>query len=557
MVKIVLPDTNSGYNLAVINSDLQAIAAELNEKVLYRNCPTGEPNQMNNTLDMNGNHIINLPKPIGLSEPLRLQDVIDINSGEFVVPTAASQITVNPAGGITATDVQAALVELSTEAATEATNRQTADTTILTEVHRKENLVNSIASLRLVDKTIYSSVYVISYYAGIIGGDGHYSYDPTDTTSADNGGTVIVAADGGRWKLFSGARINVKNFGAKGDDTTDDTVAIQKALNTQLLVYFPAGDYHYTTLTMTAGGMCGDGIGQTILQCTNLTGVDTIVYTGTGSFGNIIPSFQDMTILGQGAKPDGHAIAFLPTSGELAFVYFQNVMIENFPSCIHFKAASSFKLLGCNFINYIVNGLNIENTFVADSGDSFISDCLFNTGRLNGNTNAIFHQSSGGLKISNTKINGCDNGYVLAWNQASSADLMFNNLSIENFTNFGMFFSRAAGSGQVGSITISNCEYLGPRCIGTDASGVIILITIMGCIFNITSTSGSGINFTNIAHFAIGPNVFQAAVGGVPFAISTSASCSNGRIYQQLYVGFDTAHQISNGSGTVTVQPAF
>jgi len=37
-----------------------AIEAELNNKVLYRDNPSGEPNQMENDIDMNGNKIINV-----------------------------------------------------------------------------------------------------------------------------------------------------------------------------------------------------------------------------------------------------------------------------------------------------------------------------------------------------------------------------------------------------------------------------------------------------------------------------------------------------------------
>lgn len=37
--------------------------------------------------------------------------------------------------------------------------------------------------------------------------------------------------------------VNVKTLGAKGDDTADDTVAIQKAIDTHRVVYFPMGRY--------------------------------------------------------------------------------------------------------------------------------------------------------------------------------------------------------------------------------------------------------------------------------------------------------------------------
>jgi hypothetical protein len=39
---------------------------------------------------------------------------------------------------------------------------------------------------------------------------------------------------------------NVRSLGAKGDDATDDTAAIQRAIDTHRTVYFPAGRYHVT-----------------------------------------------------------------------------------------------------------------------------------------------------------------------------------------------------------------------------------------------------------------------------------------------------------------------
>jgi hypothetical protein len=84
-------------------------------------------------------------------------------------------------------------------------------------------------------------------------------------------------------------RVSVKDFGAVGDGTTDDTAAIQAALNAGIAankaVYFPGGTYKVTylvqiTLPNSAQGSqatnyfaqlvaYGDGFSNTIINCTN------------------------------------------------------------------------------------------------------------------------------------------------------------------------------------------------------------------------------------------------------------------------------------------------
>ncbi len=61
MAKITIPNV-LGMFLSVIgiNSRFNQVQDELNNKVLYRDNPGTEPNQMENDLDMNGNDIINL-----------------------------------------------------------------------------------------------------------------------------------------------------------------------------------------------------------------------------------------------------------------------------------------------------------------------------------------------------------------------------------------------------------------------------------------------------------------------------------------------------------------
>lgn len=83
-------------------------------------------------------------------------------------------------------------------------------------------VVQSIAALKALPKLGSPNVFVLGYYAPGDGGGGSYQLDAADITTADNLGTIIVAADGGRWRRTDGA-ITFGTFGAKGDNIQDDT----------------------------------------------------------------------------------------------------------------------------------------------------------------------------------------------------------------------------------------------------------------------------------------------------------------------------------------------
>lgn len=136
-----------------------------------------------------------------------------------------------------------------------------ADTTDVTkgagQIGRASQQVANIAALRLLSKTSPSKfAYVTGYYAARDWEGALYSLDASDTTSADNGGTVIVAADGGRWKAVVGDWVNVKLFGAKGDGATDDTAAFTAALAAAKHVQIPTGaTVKFTAITVAQKGI--------------------------------------------------------------------------------------------------------------------------------------------------------------------------------------------------------------------------------------------------------------------------------------------------------------
>lgn len=126
--------------------------------------------------------------------------------------------------------------------------------------------LDSVAELRAVERYTGGGVFVRGYYAPGDGGGGDYWYDASDTTSADNGGTIIVAADGGRWKLALTGAVSVMQFGAKGDGLHDDADAFNAATlwclaygGAKLRIPAPPVQYiTHTTWTVDMSAVTGD-----------------------------------------------------------------------------------------------------------------------------------------------------------------------------------------------------------------------------------------------------------------------------------------------------------
>lgn len=402
------------------------------------------------------------------------------------------------------------------------------------------NLVlDSVAQLRAMtaatDPQVPPRAITVGYYNPGDGGGGAYWYNPADTTSPDNGGTIIVASDGSRWYLAPQGYPTLKQFGATGNGVSSDSAAIAAALALGETVYAPPGVYNIGTATFTGsgGGIIGAGQGATTFVSTDTSSAYIFSYSAAN---NTIPgyatlTFKDFTLSCASGKTTGGGITITSPSGEDDGHLFSGVTISNAPTSIQFVKSALWSVQNCNFENYTVAGLDIANSNNPDSGDSVVMGCQFYSVK-SGSPIGIIHRSSGGLKVTSNKFNGGYAGFVTQLNaSASTSDTLLIGNSIENMTNYGIYFSRTSGSATISHIIIEGNQIAIGEAYGVafDNSGAWIDMIIAGNSIGVgTGLGGNAIALNSGTQFSIyGNNLIGTSTGA---AINIAAACSNGKI---------------------------
>ena len=109
--------------------------------------------------------------------------------------------------------------------------------------------------------------------------------DGTSMTDAKVDGILYKKINNKYYRLEIADKINVKWFGAKGDGITDDTAAIQNAINNSLgrILFFPKGNYKHTGLLISdAINIEGESMNETLLTNTSASNFGIRVYNARG-----------------------------------------------------------------------------------------------------------------------------------------------------------------------------------------------------------------------------------------------------------------------------------
>lgn len=375
---------------------------------------------------------------------------------------------------------------------------------------------------------------------------------------------------------------NVKDYGATGDGTTNDTLAIQTAIDAagSGIVFFPQGTYIVTDelkVKSINSRLCGAGHASTIKQT-----VDGKNGINVGLNNGVI--IRDLRILTGGYSPTSGNGVHSDQAGDL-LIY--NVVCQDFFNGFYIDTRtlvtqSQVYIDSCNAYSNNGAGYNLNNgtdvvltncrglsnkigAFVMDSSGVTMNNCLFNSntedgvffdGTANdwnfinqticdGNGKYGFHlKTSRGLQISNSWAGTNDDAGFLI--DSLCKDMIISNSQARNNGTHGFQLNAAV------NIAFDNCMSINNQRIGTTArsgfflGGVSNRIKISNCfIYGDLSRQATGIT---IGGSATNCNISDNTIYG-----NTAAQLSgavSGHIVRRNN-GFKT-----ESSGTATVPSA-
>lgn len=447
---INLPEVTSGYNLSLINNNFQTIESKWDEKL--DRLESSQGNQMEQDLDMNSNHILNVTVDLADDGSLVNKGYVDQQDNLRVLKagdTMTGQLnTIDPVSNSNAANKGYVDGQLSAIQGVEGIIPQTAPRQVGDGVtvefnspvssQRPNNSfdvnIDGVTQRASIDYVCNASGKIVFSEAPPINSDIDISlYEPVNLQEVSD--LSQVTAEGSTTPRTLSDRfsetINVKDFGAVGDGVIDDTSSIQAAINvsntTHKPVLFPTGTYLVTSqLEYEGNGLIGQNREDTIITST---------YNGVlfkNNFRNHTNPVKDLYILGPGAGVAGSKAFGQDGTGQGFFrLVMDNVQIDGFETGIELEQS-----LNCEFTSFYVVRCVIGVYFVG--GGSGWNNTWWN--------NLI--------TFTNCKFDDCSDAAI---------DFVGTSLSFSGANNIescgtGIRITRSAG-GTTGAITLENLYF--------------------------------------------------------------------------------------------------
>lgn len=338
--------------------------------------------------------------------------------------------------------------------------------------------------------------------------------------------------------------VSVKDFGAVGDGVTDDTAAIQAAIDAVDAsgggtVFIPAGSYEITTAINMKNGVDIVGAGYRTLVTPN--GCDGFIFNYTTGFSNTRISNLGIEGTGTSTNIAIYQPGTLDDADELYGISIDNVLIRGFNIGMKFRC---------------VRNVLVHNCWMQDvnSGIHLVGKCL--VFRITGNTKIVFAAGSG----TGTQYGVLCDGFDFT---SGTGVVRPETVLISGATFFG--FSYAVAFEQVIFGAVRDCDIQATL----EAVRINLALSVLNIDSNyiqVASATGSAavryiqqssvvdgkINITGNRIESV--NVTAGTTIGVLLAIPGSGNCDNVTITDNTFNG-NTLHDIAvYGSGHVAIR---
>jgi hypothetical protein len=336
--------------------------------------------------------------------------------------------------------------------------------------------------------------------------------------------------------------VNVKDFGAAGDNTTDCTSAVQAAHDALAgggRLFFPAGQYYFAGTVTVSKQITVEGAARG-----NLGGFTGGVYITVKS-GSTTPfvvtiggvEFTKLAFIGYGlAQSD-------VTTGLNCAIRFDSGNLPNVNKCsfqswyrdIWFKSCASWIVKDCYFDVAAQNNIFVQNTALPDWGDQVVHGCTFVSSGSWTTQAQIRQESGGGLKLSDNKflgataVRGLD---VAVADGVNTSIVLLSNNSFENHTTSAIRVTQAGPSftGSFFNVVLSGNQFsvrgTGPGVdvvgLGSNSSFVRRVVLTGNEMDGVKANGNALVSIKNARLVSLAANQFSTSAVGVTIDATAS-----------------------------------
>ena len=356
----------------------------------------------------------------------------------------ASAIGFTPVGGISATNVQAAIAELDSEAA-------------------KSAVLAAAGGAALIGNTPAGTIAATNMQSAI--------NEIVSDLAASSGSSLVGFLQAGSGAVQRTVQsklrdvVSVKDFGAVGDGITDDTVAIQAALNSgAAVVNMDNSNYRITSLSIPEGvTLKGQGKSKTTLTCaSNTTPIVMANVNDAGLEGILIIAHASQTAA---------IIAINATTKTVARCRVIDVQCSGSVTDFPFISLATTSGAYGNWAHII------EDVSVSGCGTIFRAETNFAASWINSiqMSHVYANDFIRGVHLINTAGEGCSDCTFFDWATQTSARTQFGAL-ISDVSTQG--YNRKNSFHDVRWYDLINCGglgyYVGSNVLDTNVSGLLV-----------------------------------------------------------------------------------